>query len=475
MDLTKRLKAGFDTINGQIRDYFNLPLTYEQQTGKIGKFLRTLVQDIRNHPKDYEFDRGSRTLSSRKTDIVIRLDTSPAYWVEVYSYSHKLRMDTGHGSEIQKIIKLFQDIFEARQASEDMEKRIDTLEALKKSAGFGNPSRPSADRSETAVARSLEPKQEIEKMRKAICDLKDEADNPVSDRSGAMRYGIDIQNVFARATASFTDHIMSSAAQMSDVEASFDRLIANLTGVSKNGNAKAYNLFGASVSGTSPKGADFLQIREGLDDLGARLHTALDQVLGRYDDVASAASLFETCAETLEAMIVKGKSLCAQAEADGADYAPDLAESVASLAMTGTVSEIQRLTVARVLETERQAVSDLRRLTMNTVPLLQTHVAAAAALEREQRGRSMTGKAGTLERMAVASHPMLTRGADAEVQLQDLRDQLVQQFTQARDTLAGVKVNLEEARTLVLKQAGSATPGLSGASGHTGNLQYEAG
>lgn len=291
-------------------------------------------------------------------------------------------------------------------------------------------------------------------LRDKILALPDE-EAQISDSLSAMQYGLRVQRMFADATAAFTNQTMAGADSLAGAGAAFDRLIADLTG--------------SRTERDSDGPMTFSKIRTRLDVVKGTLDTALDQVLKRYGNVSQAADLFEACTTALEKLVVNGEILHERAGAENQLWAGDLADALASLRMNRTVSEFQKLTVARVMDVERESVNALRRLSVNTLPLLGTQVCAAAILEQAQSARTVAEKADEMDR---AMLPGLVAGGGS---LEDLRDQLVQQFTQARDTLAGVKVNLEEARTLVLKQAGSATPRFSGAPGDSGQLQYEAG
>ncbi len=273
----------------------------------------------------------------------------------------------------------------------------------------------------------------------------------VSDALSAMQYGLRVQQAFAQATAAFTDHALASVDRLSDAGAAFDALVADLTGLAPGGEGQA------------PKPATFApmtfaEIRKKLDGLGVKLDRALEQVLRRYGDVVQSADLFAACATALEDLVTQGAELRDRAKENAADYAEDLAAAVESVRMTRTVAEFQNLTVQRVLEAERGSVGALRRLAVNTLPLLGTQIAAAATLEGDRLSGSLSGKAGTVERMAVVANPLLAGEGGSDADLAALRARLVEQFSQAREALGEVQAGLRSARTLAIAQSAGKTP-----------------
>lgn len=294
-------------------------------------------------------------------------------------------------------------------------------------------------RSLKALPDRIVPEEGVGALREKILAMPAE-EAQVSDALSAMQYGLRVQQAFARATAAFTDHALASVDRLADAGVAFDALVADLTGLAPGG------------AGDASKPATFSEARQKLDGLGVKLNGALEQVLRRYGDVVQSADLFTACATALGELAAQGEGLCDRAKQNGADYADDLAAAVESVRMTRTVAEFQDLTVRRVLDTERRSVGALRRLAVNTLPLLGTQIAAAATLEGDRLSGSLSGKAGTVERMAVVANPLLVGEGGSDADLADLRARLAEQFSQAREVFVEVRQDLQSVRALAIAQ-----------------------
>ncbi len=294
-------------------------------------------------------------------------------------------------------------------------------------------------RSLKALPDRIVPEEGVGALREKILAMPAE-EAQVSDALSAMQYGLRVQQAFARATAAFTDHALASVDRLADAGVAFDALVADLTGLAPGGAGDASNP------------ATFSEARQKLDGLGVKLNGALEQVLRRYGDVVQSADLFTACATALGELAAQGEGLCDRAKQNGADYADDQAAAVESVRMTRTVAEFQDLTVRRVLDTERRSVGALRRLAVNTLPLLGTQIAAAATLEGDRLSGSLSGKAGTVERMAVVANPLLAGEGGSDADLADLRARLAEQFSQAREVFVEVRQDLQSVRALAIAQ-----------------------
>ncbi|HRC26665.1 MAG TPA: hypothetical protein PKX87_04450, partial [Alphaproteobacteria bacterium] len=73
-------------------------------------------------------------------------------------------------------------------------------------------------------------------------------------------------------------------------------------------------------------------------------------------------------------------------------------------------------------------------------------------VERDRLSGVLSGKAGTVERMAVVANPLLSSEGGQE-ELAELRRHLAEQFTVAREAFAQVQGSLESARTLAVARA----------------------
>lgn len=272
--------------------------------------------------------------------------------------------------------------------------------------------------------------EEPDTLRTRILAMPD-AEPPVTDSLTALQFGDALAQTVNNASAQFLAATVGAHDRFRKADTDLRALTDGFTQATRT----LTDMTGKNGAPDSPLAIVHRQI-VALRESVAAAHTA---ALQTYRDAAGSRDLFAACETAIATLREKGAQQLAAARRQDRDFADDLEASLQSLVVAGISATRFTATAGLAAQAERDTVHALRGL-RNALPLVESQLVAAAAVEKQGATQAMNGAS-----LALA-------GAALE-QTADLRRSLAERFTGTAQHLEAVRAQLNTARGKIIEEA----------------------
>lgn len=205
-----------------------------------------------------------------------------------------------------------------------------------------------------------------------------EEEPPVTDALSAMQFGDGLSRVVNEASTRFLEATIGAHNKFGQTNAALRELVEEIrqTAQTMNGNGG-----GETVS--------FENMQDQIKALRTKITGAMTACLENFRDGTASVELFTACNSALTALREKGAEQLKTAQQDGNDWGNDLEQSLQTLAIAAISATRYQGTAKLAADAERASVHALKQLG-NTLPVLESQIVAALAIERQ----AMTAEMG---------------------------------------------------------------------------------